>query len=305
MDKRFLAALAIAATASPAFADDLAFGAAVAPTRGAVAGYGEVTISRSAGEDNASSLGDAKQSDEWTEVILGGSARLAIPVAPRLALQFDAWSRKRAVEGTSCNLSMSDCWSWADDTGYRTGGAVHLAYALDGASIGGLVSVGVSGDDSMQVTFATAALEGTVSFDSVRLYGQVGVTRGVSELVADNDPTPFAQGVLAYYIDPDLRISANAGISRATGDEGVWEEITLSWGARVEKKFEGTPFSLFAAYQGWGWESAGSVDDWQWNGGVHTVKIGARFAFGEGANTLRELDDTVGLRDMNHIYGDN
>ena len=76
-----------------------------------------------------------------------------------------------------------------------------------------------------------------------------------------------------------------------------------TWGLRVEKKFDDMPVSLFVGYQGWAWD--GTEDDsWEWNGSSHTILVGARFAFGEGTETLQDLNATVGLRDMNPIYGD-
>ena len=77
----------------------------------------------------------------------------------------------------------------------------------------------------------------------------------------------------------------------------------MTWGARIEKKFEGMPFSVFAAYQGWSWDGSNDTS-WEWSGTSHAILVGLRFAFGDGTETLQDLDNTVGLRDMNSEYGD-
>ena len=303
MNRLIVAALVAASAASPVLAADIVIDAPT-PAASSLAGYVEVAVGGHFGNSEWGYPGINYGNDEWNEILLTGAGRAAIPVAPQLTLQLDSWVRSFSGETIECLASEDDCSTY-DYSGYRVGGAAHLAHAFDGVVIGSMVSLGARGDEDYQEWWGTAALEGFVSFDQFRLYGQVGVTRGLTEYPGDNNSTSvFAKGDLAYYVDPNLRVSANAGIDRYTGDEWDREEYSASWGARIEKKFEDTPFSLFASYQGWVWSGEDNETSWKWNADSHTIKVGARFAFGQGTQTLQDLDRAVGLKDMNEIYGD-
>lgn len=271
---------------------------------GSVAGVVEVRGFGAWGTEEWGYPNDPYGSEEWTEVHLSGSARIAVPVAPQVALQLDAWARGFWGE-SDCDECLP---THLEYSGNRAGAAAHLAYRLEGGSIGGFVSIGTTGASSDyyddQSGWVAAGLEGVATMGSIRAYGQIGAAKALSGDDGDDDETDvFAQGVLAYYLDPNLRISANAGVSRWTGEINGSEEMGATWGLRVEKKFDDMPVSLFVGYQGWAWD--GTEDDsWEWNGSSHTILVGARFAFGEGTETLQDLDATVGLRDMNPIYGD-
>lgn len=302
MNKLFAAALAIAGAASPALAADLIVDAAPAAASNGIAGYVEASIGIGWSEADWGTASSVIFDEEWNEIALGGAARVAIPVAPQFALQLDAWASSGWVDGSGCDYFVEQCYSW-DGESLRIGGAAHLAHKLDGATIGGMVSVGTS-DTSFDNLFGTFALEGAATIDQLRLVAQVGVTRGITDDAADDNYTSvFAQGDLAYYIDPNLRISANASVIRYTSDSWDGPEHGLSWGARIEKKLDDTPISLFAAYQGWVWEGEADDQDWRWGGSTHAVKVGLRFAFGDGTETLQDLDDAVPFRDANQVYG--
>lgn len=304
MKKLFIAALAVASVASPVLAADLILDVAeVQPvvTSGPLAGYIEVGVGGGISNYETDYFGELDYTDEWTEVLLSGAGRVAIPIAPRLALQIDTWLRKAAQKGTYCDVG---CDPWEGHE-YRAGTGAHLAYALDGAVIGALVTVGTRGTEYGHQIWMTGAVEGSVSFDRFRLFGQVGASNAISGDIPDSASSVFAQGVLAYYIDPNLKISGGAGVDSATYENsgGEAEERSANWSLGIEKKFEDMPFSLFAVYQGTALDGSDNVFS-EWRGTSHAFKVGARFAFGEGTETLQDLDNTVGLKDMNPVYGD-
>lgn len=245
---------------------------------------------------------------EETEVDLSGSARVAIPVAPKLTVQLDAWANAWTGEGYCDAIECDDDgYDEYDFDGIRGGLAAHLAYLLDDGLVGGLVSVGIrnfNGDDENQ--WATVALEAVKDMENIRAYVQAGASFAIGGYDADNEEASlFAQGVLAYFIDPDLAVSVNAGIGRWAGQEYDESEIDLTWGARIEKHMEGMPFVLYVGYQGWAYTGGPGVEpDYEWSGVTHGVYAGIRFPFGEGAGTLRDLSGNVGLIDMNPGYGD-
>jgi hypothetical protein len=289
MHRPLVYALALAGSVTSVLASDLLLDPVPAPQASSIAGYVEASIRGDA--DSYESIDFGKETR--TQLHLEGAARVAIPVAPNLSLQLDGWAA-RVTE------RYDDCEGNCEYSYERIGGAAHLAYVLgDGATVGALISVGAP-YLHQELVWATGALEGAVTFDNLRLHGQAGI----SSLV-HHDPgysetfNVFAQGVLAYYIDANLKVSVAAGVSQESWDDGDETVLALNWGAKVEKKLDDSPISLFAAYEGWYWEQGDSV----WREDSHAIKFGARFAFGNGTSTLQDLDNTVGLKDMNHVYG--
>jgi hypothetical protein len=283
-------AVALVCSVSPVFAADLILDDV--PTVSAaksIAGYIEASGAYEIGEYG----GDP---GEYTSKLyqFGGAGRVAIPMSDVLALQLDAWAVRD-------NFRFDD-----EDPDYYMhtfGGAAHLAYALDdSAKIGTMVSVGAR-QDFYEDTWATGAVEGAVAFDSMRLYGQAGASFNLDEDYAYGDVVvAYVQGVLAYYIDPNLKVSASAGVSKEYEDSRDRDVMLVKWGAKLETKLEDSPISLFAAYEGQSWDGTDAVDG-DWDGSTHAIKVGARFAFGDGTSTLQDLDNNVGLKDMNHVYG--
>jgi hypothetical protein len=296
----FVAALTLAGAASPAFAADPAGPAAAVPAPG-ITGYIEATAVASVGESEWGYNWLSPGYDDWTGAELGGAGRVAVPVTPELSLQFDAWAAGRRETGDGCDYDGGSCGSWDDDD-QRYGGAVHLAHKLDGAVIGGMVSLG-STSERFEELYATVALEGSVAIDQLRLTGQVGVTRGITDWAEYYEHTIlYAQGDVAYYLDPNLRISGTLGLSRFSWAPYDSSDINLIWGARIEQKLADSPVSLFAAYEGMGWQGE-NMHDWEWSAAIHTVRAGIRIAFGEESSTLQDLDSAVPFRDMNPEYG--
>ena len=78
-----------------------------------------------------------------------------------------------------------------------------------------------------------------------------------------------------------------------------------NWGVRVERKHDVAPFSGYLAYQGRYWTGGNNLypnfPDSS-SGSQHAVVVGIRALL--NAATLQELDDSVGLTDMNQMFGD-
>lgn len=254
-------------------------------------------------------LYDSGYQYDFNSLALDGAARFTVPIADPFSLQLDIWASSKWVSYTSCYQgSCSDPYKATVNSGAF---ATHLAYALDQGTIGGLVST--NGE------WATAALEAATQLGNVRLYGQVGVSRVIYSYNQDyydeyEETDVFATGVLAYYIDPNLSVSVNAGIDSynhwesSPGYSFEETQFRTSWGARIEKRFEGTQLSAYLAYQGRSW-SGESTNNGQphnaWTNSQHALLAGLRFALGgDGSETLQDLDNAVGLVDLNPVYGD-
>ncbi len=289
----FLAA-ASACGASTVLAADPGY---IAPPSSGIVGYVDIHGGFGAGSEDFTA-GPFSGTDEWDSKNFGGAGRVAVPV-DHFLLQFDAWFNTWFGSGTETAFFGSSDYDWSQNQG---GVAAHLAWLLDGTMIGGLVSIGSDMSDyRIDGQYANTALEGMVDFENVRLYGQVGYTAAVAgDATSENVHAVYAHGVIGYYIDPNLVLSANLGVNQYTEDGGEEVFNNLLWGARVEKRFEGTPISAYLAYSGWGWD--GSDPDETWNGTEHGIFAGVRVAFGD--SSLQDLDHTVGLTDMNPIYGD-
>ena len=239
---------------------------------------------------------------DWNGYDFGGAGRVAVPFEQAL-MQLDAWFTTWGGNETSCyDEDPCDEYEWINSYG---GIGVHLGWALDdGTTVGGLASLGFEDDD---IHYANVALEATSEVDAVRLYGQVGYTGLINDDGGDvGFHAIYAHGVVGYYIDPNLVVSANLGVSQQVweGDWGMDTANWVTWGARVEKKFEDTPMSAYLAYQGSAWNGENSEEPRTWSGTEHAVFAGFRVAFGDSSATLRDLDRSVGLSDLNPAYGD-
>lgn len=296
--------------ASPALATDLMSPIEDVPMMSSGAmptGYIEVNAGVDIGQsEHFSDYYSYDDTDEWNEVDIGVSGRVAIPVADPVTLQLDAWALAWRGSDTYCYDYGNTCDDPSDYDGVSGGLAAHLAYNMDGGLIGGMVSVG-GGNDDGPYGWATAALEAARDMDNFRLYGQIGVSKAISGDDADNNEMDiFAQGVLAYYIDPNLVVSVNVGADSWSGDYGDETGSQVTWGLRLEKKIDGTPASVYVAYQGWAWGGSGMDPGlYQWDESANAILVGLRFAFGDdGSGTLKDLNSAVGLVDMNPVYGD-
>ena len=278
-----------------------------------ISGYVELRIGFDLGNASGTYNDGAPQSwdETWHGMVFGGAARAATPLTSDLTVQGDVW-----LNGWGWESDISDTGHLPTDftaTGSSMEGGVagHLSWRPDSSTlIGVLASLG--GDNwsfdgnEYDGLYGTVGLEGAIGDEMWRAYGQVGVTAALGGDAGDDGAVDiYARGVVAYYLDPNLSVSANLGADAFSNDSnGGTTETGITWGARLEYKPADMPFSGFLAYQGWAWSGEDNFPS-DWSGTEHALLVGMRIPFGaDGATTLRAMDDEVGLYDMNAIYGE-
>jgi len=233
----------------------------------------------------------------WGDVAFGGAGRAAIQCSPRFSLQLDAWGDR--WEGY---------WAYYDDAGpysepeyfERTtlGIGTHLTLHTGRFLVGPLASIGSVANVG---TFANVGIEAAFNTERMRFEGQIGFTPALLGPAAAVDARDFyAQIGAAFYVRPNFSISANVG-GDLYSDTSTWYRRTLSWGAKIEFSPRSMPVAFYVGYEGWHWgEGFDTAYDYNY-AWEHAVRVGIRFMV--GADTLRELDEAVGLIDENAIYG--
>ena len=225
----------------------------------------------------------------WSDYIFGGSGHVGIVVYPSFSVQGDVWS---------------DTFVATDDSGTGTDSGIggHVTWrSPDGAMMFGLLgSVGHGGsDDGVVDNFGAEAV---LSGDSWRLYGQAGVTSGVSgDAASSGERDTYATVSADYFLTPNFVVSANIGGDNWTQSNGD-SSPELSWGARVEFKPDASPVSFFVAYQGLGFRSNYHDQSAYDQGAIGEVLAGIKVPF--GATTLQDTQRAAGLADLNPSFGD-
>lgn len=227
--------------------------------------------------------------------VFGGSGHVAVALSPDFSFQADAWGNSWQGTATYTEPAYYDRYHYDN---VFPGIAGHLTWREKGGIFASY------GRDPNWGDFATVGLEAFHDFGKWRYYGQVGYTGAVNGYASNfNAKDWYGQGVVSYYFDPGLALSANFGADHYSDD--TWGGLSgtgLNWGTRVEYKFASMPVSTYVAYQGWHWSTSDHYPD-SWHGTEHTFIVGLRVLF--GGKTLREIDQHVGLTDMNAIYGEN
>lgn len=165
-------------------------------------------------------------------------------------------------------------------------GALHGFYReADKFLVGGFVQLGTdsfeyNGVEGAYADRAYVGGEAQIFLDSLTLYGQAGMQQFENGYGADSVNLDGWFGMLEarYFLTPDLRIEAHAGLSSLALSLA---EITLNSakvGIGVEYKFENLPVSLFATYDFTtsSFDMAPSITV-----NEHRFLVGARFALGE------------------------
>jgi hypothetical protein len=221
-------------------------------------------------------------------------------IGPSFSLQGDAWTDTRYY------VPRSNPTYWTLDT--TAGSGLHATWtSTGGTQVGILASLGTQlGSDSVGSSIAAdyydnLGVEAVYNANAVRLYGQVGL---VTSLVSAKEIAPYAVLDATYFIYPNLALSANIGQAVAYPGTPSSEPDT-TWGGRVEYKPDGAPVTLYAAYQG----QAVNVPSYLSGSSFvaetvfqNTFYLGLRVPL--GPTTVQELDKSVGLVDMNPIFGD-
>jgi hypothetical protein len=221
----------------------------------------------------------------FTGGIVGASGRVNIWFGPEMSGQLDV-SGEHLTSGYDSDYDYSV---------YNA--AAHLSWRPDTRLLGVFGSVGSTDNDNMGGTFATVGVEGQVDLGQVQLYGQAGLTRSLDTEDPDYDVSaPFIRGEARYFVDPNLMLSANAGYTQITYD-GPDKLDGYSWGAAAEYKFDDSPMSVFASYQG-SYEDEPDEPGESW--AKHAVLVGVKISDG----TLEEAAKSgATLRDYNPITG--
>lgn len=245
--------------------------------------------------------GSATFDDHSNATIFGGAARAALAVAPSVSVQLDAWANSWSVNG---HYEEVDGGFFEEDYSFSTslyGFGGHLSYVTpEGTLVGVLASIGNSW--AGYGGFANVGVEAVHNTMNWRLYGQAGYSFATGgDALLEAAQNPYVIAAATYYVTPDFSIGGNAGFDWwSDNSDGGTSGSTFSWGARIEHKLASLPISGYIAYQGWCWN--GSDGDAAWKGTSYSVVAGVRLAFGQ--DTLRGLDQAVGLVDANPVYGD-
>ena len=135
-------------------------------------------------------------------------------------------------------------------------GAAHLFHRNENNFlIGGFVQGGTTRFSSKggprEFHRLIAGVEGQIYFDQLTLYGQAGVIRQTYPSLMEYSALGyFATGEARYFITPEFKVEAHAGISVMHSDSAMptidANNINLGFGA--EYRFEDSPLSVFGTF---------------------------------------------------------
>jgi hypothetical protein len=273
----FAGLLATSAIVSPAFAADMT-PLLKAPQKAAVApisGYLEMEAgfawndNRNGALHDPGGLGDLGYSGTDRKWMFNGAARVNWWVGPNLSTQFDVWggaddfgrgtdSGSGFNNGVIVNFNLGSHFSYRVPEQYLIG--------LFGA-VGGIGSNDNCCNGGAGFTHGTLGLEGQYYYGMLTLYGQGGVQTSLSD---GNDGGSyqawFLRGVARYFVDPNLKFEGSLYYTQGWADAGYdfiptfgapaeldgdsMKMQQFAWGFGVEKKFDASPFALFARYSG-------------------------------------------------------
>ena len=165
-----------------------------------------------------------------------------------------------------------------------------------------LGSVGMEGEDGFS---GNLAVEAAHSWDNWRLYGQAGMARGLSGWNADHNVNDLYAVLSAeYFVNPNLMLSGLFGVSRYTSENtpDTYTDDQLHWGAEVDFKPDNSPVTFYGAYHGVSTNEHYSTDAFNYTSTNHTFLVGVKLPF--GADSVQTLQNTVGLKDFNNLFGD-
>lgn len=222
--------------------------------------------------------GSGLEDDEAREFLFGaGALRLGMNFGSGLMAQGD-------LIGEVTNASKYD-------DSYVSGIAAvgHLAWRDPSRGLvgvfGGIGQTDQDDDETDKTDLYLAGLEGQIFLDNWTLYGQAGYL--------DSDGTDddalydaiFGRLVARYYVQPNTKIEA--GLAAAFGKmEDNDDAKIVNWSLGLEHRYASTPLSLFVGYDGFSAEQPDEDDRIT----SHEFKIGLRYAFGAGSESLISKD---------------
>ena len=232
----------------------------------------------------------------------GGEGRAAWEISPTLSMQLNVWAEHWSGQSSFEGGDENDPWS-----ANRMGIGTHLTYESGGFQFGGFASIGTRSAEGIflsvdPATFANFGLEAAVNANMFRLYAQTGYTipsapSGLRDFWADEGIREFyGRLVGTFYPNPNIALSANAGVEVVLGTAPWLPGYVLIWGAEAQFQFSGTPLYLLASYQG---SLSRNAADFQIV--AHVVRLG--IGLNVGSPDLQTRDRAVGLTDYNCTFG--
>ena len=239
---------------------------------------------------------DSTEGILWADIAFGGAGRASIRCTPRFSIQLDAWGDHWTGQYAGYDDGGPYEPAYFDETTLGIG--THLTFHAGNFLVGPLASVGAVADFG---TFVNVGIEAALNLPQFRVDAQVGFTPAViGPAAAISARDVYAQVGATFYPSPNFSIGANVGVD-FYNDTMPWFRRTLSWGAKIEFSPQALPIAFYAGYEGWHWGAGFDTDFDDLYGWEHNFRVGLRFMV--GADTLRELDEAVGLIDENPIYG--
>eukprot|EP01037_Dinobryon_pediforme_P022575 gene22575-23777_t len=238
-------------------------------------------------------IDDSDSTESFSPSVIGGAGRVNIWLAPQWSTQLDLNAERTSGKADGSNVS---------DTSVNLAG--HASWRSNGFLLGALASIGSDNDDkssghNWNGRFATGALEGQATFGNFQLYAQGGFTDSLSIDTYSFVTARYIRGEARYFATPNLMLSANLGYVHETYDSSGPLKAT-TWGADVEYKFDKSPVSIFASYQGSYTSEEPDEPGETWK--THTVLAGVKYSFGD--QTLQSAATSgATLRDYNPITG--
>lgn len=177
--------------------------------------------------------------------------------------------------------------------------AAHVNWRTSDLLLGVFGSVGAMSDSDGVVfgdgTFATIGGEAMSTMDNIQLYGQLGYSKGFGDV--DDVSALYARGEIRYFVSPNMVVSANVGVAQVSYSSD--DEIgALQWGAKAEYRFDDSPISIYASYQGNHQSEPDEDEEWT----THAAIVGIKFNF--GSDSLQDAATSgATLRDYNPLTG--
>ena len=226
--------------------------------------------------------------------VFDAAARLGFGISPNISGQVDVWS---VMQSRLAGSTATQIQAW--------GAAVHFSWRkMQGGLIGVFVSTGTR--QFAESLFGAVGLEAVHNYGNFRISGQVGTAAGIDGDAADiSDRDNYVAGTLSYFFHPNLVLTGLLGFDQRTYTSSGGPTINnTSWGARLEYKPDDGPASFFVAYRGRYYTGDTNFPS-TFNGVYHQVTGGVRFFYDSNNQTsLRQMANSVGLIDMNGLYGE-
>lgn len=212
---------------------------------------------------------DGRRSD--TDFGYGGAARINVPFNARWNAQGDLagdWINVKQENATIGMYSAALHGYWRDPGSFAVGAFANWQ--------------GTSFDGEMSDLYAVmAGPEAQVYFDKVTLYGQVYLGQLRSTASSEKYNTWGVRGVARYYVQPNMRLSAEAAYFKVDLDSAA-NSVALA--AQSDYRFDNSPVSVFGRYQFEHFYLSNSSFAFD----SHKLLVGLRLSFGSG--TLLDED---------------